>query len=133
MGAPLHFTQLPSYLDRSGCSMAESQAARDAGLVLQRTEVTETPRKRQRLFYGRAVHSPGGSRRLVEVCDVKFEPSPDKENKYEKAKRSKRNSAERAKLRRKADAVEDARFRAAEAARLKQHRAMQWIQQRIQQ
>ena len=99
----------------------------------RQTEVTETPRKRQRLFYGRAVHSPGGSRRLVEVCDVKFEPSPDKENKYEKAKRSKRNSAERAKLRRKADAVEDARFRAAEAARLKQHRAMQWIQQRIQQ
>ena len=39
--------------------MAESQAARDAGLVLQRTEVTETPRKRQRLFYGRMIHSPG--------------------------------------------------------------------------
>ena len=113
--------------------MAESRAACEAGVMLLRTEVTETPRKRQRLFYSRAVHSPGGSRRLVEVCDVKFEPSPDKENKYEKAKRSKRNSAERAKLRRKADAVEDARFRAAEAARLKQHRAMQWIQQRIQQ
>ena len=70
---------------------------------------------------------------LRSAMSSKFEPSPDKENKYEKAKRSKRNSAERAKLRRKADAGEDARFRAAEAARLKQHRAMQWIQQRIQQ
>ena len=112
--------------------MAESQAARDAGLVLQRSEVTETPRKRQRLFYGRMIHSPGGSRRLVDICDIKFEPSPDKENKYEKAKRSKRNSAERAKLKRKADASEDSRFRAAEAARLKQYRAQQWIRERIQ-
>ena len=103
--------------------MAESRAAQDAGVVLLRREQTETPRKRQRLVYGIPSRSPGGTRHDSDICDVKYEPTPDKEeNQYEKKKRIKRNSAERTKLKRKADPSYDAMFRAAEAARLRDYR-----------